>query len=256
MHTTRKLIDLSIKIEPAPGPEHQLLQIKHEEHHETAEYMMKRFQCRREDLPKGLGWANDYVTLGTHVGTHIDAPWHYHPTSEGKRAKTIDEVPVEWFYGDGVVIDMRHKKPGELITVSDLEEALDKISYRIKPFDIVLIMTGVNKLWGTLDYWSKFPGLGRESTLWLCEQGVKVMGTDSAGWDRPFAAIVEEFKRTGDSTIIWGAHFAGIEKEYCQIEKLTNLDLLPPFGFKIACFPIKVLGGSAGWVRPVAIIEE
>ena len=69
MQKKTRLIDLSIKIEPAPGPEHQLLQIKHEAHHETAEYMMKRFQCRREDLPKGLGWANDYVTLGTHVGS-------------------------------------------------------------------------------------------------------------------------------------------------------------------------------------------
>jgi len=256
MQNKRRIIDLSIKIEPAPGPEHQRLEIKHERHEETAEYMMKRFECRREDLPKGLGWANDYVTLGTHVGTHIDAPWHYHPTSEGKRARTIDEVPVEWFYGDGVVIDMRHKKPGELITTSDLEEALDKISYKIKPFDIVLVMTGADKLWGTMDYWSRFPGLGRESTLWLCDQGVKVMGTDSAGWDRPFWAMVGEFKRTGDRSVIWGAHFAGIEKEYCQIEKLTNLDKLPPFGFKVACFPIKILGGSAGWVRPVAIIEE
>jgi kynurenine formamidase len=256
MSEKRKLIDLSIKIEPAPGPEHQRLEIQHENHADTAEYLMKRFACSREDLPDGLGWANDYVTLGTHVGTHIDAPWHYHPTSEGKKAKTIDEIPVEWFYGDGVVIDMRHKGPGELIDISDLEEALRKIPYEIKPYDIVLVMTGADKLWGTMEYWSQFPGLGRESTLWLCNQGVKVMGTDSAGWDRPFWAMVEEFKKTGDSSVLWGAHFAGIEREYCQIEKLTNLDQLPSYGFKVACFPMKVLGGSAGWARPVAIIEE
>jgi kynurenine formamidase len=256
MDRVRKIIDLSLVIEPVPGPEHQLLQIRYEGHKETVEYMTKRFQCSKDDLPGGLGWANEYVTIGTHVGTHIDAPWHYHPVSEGRKAKTIDEVPVEWFYGDGVVIDMRHKKPGELITVEDLKKALDKISYRIKPFDIVLIMTGADKLWGSVDYWTKFPGMGRESTLWLCEQGVKVMGIDAAGWDRPFWAMVEEFKKTGDRSVIWGAHFAGIEKEYCQIEKLTNLDLLPHYGFKVACFPIKIKGGSAGWVRPVAIVEE
>ena len=141
MSTQIKIIDLSIKIEPAPGPEHQRLEIQHERHHETAEYMMKRFGCSKEDLPSGLGWANDYLTLGTHVGTHMDAPWHYHPTSEGKKAKTIDDVPVEWFYSDGVVIDMSHKKPGELIDIDDLEEALIKMSYKIKPFDIVLVMT-------------------------------------------------------------------------------------------------------------------
>ena len=256
MSEKRKLIDLSIRIEPAPGPEHQRLEIQHEDHSDTAEYLMKRFGCKKEDLPDGLGWANDYVTLGTHVGTHIDAPWHYHPKSEGKKAKTIDELPVEWFYGDGVVIDMRHKGSGELIDVTDLEGALRDIPYEIKPYDIVLVMTGADKLWGTMEYWSQFPGLGRESTLWLCNRGVKVMGTDSAGWDRPFWAMVEEFKKTGDSSVLWGAHFAGIEREYCQIEKLTNLNQLPSYGFKVACFPMKVIGGSAGWARPVAIIEE
>ncbi len=256
MDTKRQIIDLSLTIEKAPGPEHQRLEITYEKHADTAKYMMKRFECERSDLPKGLGWANEYVTLGTHVGTHMDAPWHYHPKSENKKAKTIDELPTEWFYGDGVVLDMSHKRSGELIEIGDLERALRHIDYELKPFDIVLVMTKADRLWGTEEYWSTFPGLGRESTLWLCDKGIKVMGTDSAGWDRPFWAMVEEFKRTGSSSVIWGAHFAGIEKEYCQIEKLTNLELLPSHGFKVVCPPIKILGASAGWVRPIAIIEN
>ena len=97
----------------------------------------------------------------------------------------------------------------------------------------------------------------RESTLWLIEQGVRVMGTDAWGWDRPFWAIREEFAASGDKSIIWGGHFAGIEKEYCHIEKLANLDKLPrPFGFKVACFPIKITGASSGWARVVAIFED
>ena len=256
MATKKRIIDLSIKVEPAPGPEHQKLELKYERHEDTAGYVAMRLECEKSDLPGGLGWANEYVTLGTHIGTHMDAPWHYHPVSEGKRARTIDEMPVEWFYGDGVVIDMRHKKPGELISTGDLMAALDRVDYELKPFDIVLVMTGADRLWGKPEYWSTFPGLGKESTLWLCNQGIKVMGTDSAGWDRPFRVMTEEFKRTGDASVLWGAHFAGIEKEYCQIEKLTNLDLLPPFGFKVACPPIKVKGASAGWVRPIAILDE
>jgi kynurenine formamidase len=56
--------------------------------------------------------------------------------------------------------------------------------------------------------------------------------------------------------VLWAAHFVGKEKEYCQIEKLANLEKIPqPFGFKVAVFPIKVEGASAGWARPVAIIE-
>jgi len=70
-------------------------------------------------------------------------------------------------------------------------------------------------------------------------------------------SIRGEFEKTGDKSIIWEAHFAGREREYCHIEKLANLDKIPkPFGFKVACFPIKITGASAGWCRPVAIVEK
>ncbi len=54
---------------------------------------------------------------------------------------------------------------------------------------------------------------------------------------------------------MWEAHFARIEREYCQIEKLANLDQIPrPFGFKVSCLPIKIQGGSGGWCRTVAFV--
>jgi kynurenine formamidase len=62
---------------------------------------------------------------------------------------------------------------------------------------------------------------------------------------------------SNDGKLLWEAHFAGIEREYCQIEKLANLEQLPsPHGFKVACFPVKLEGGSAGWTRVVAMVEE
>jgi kynurenine formamidase len=54
----------------------------------------------------------------------------------------------------------------------------------------------------------------------------------------------------------WAAHFVGVEREYCQIEQLTNLDKLPPFGFRVCAFPLKVAGGSAGPARVVALVED
>jgi kynurenine formamidase len=57
--------------------------------------------------------------------------------------------------------------------------------------------------------------------------------------------MVEHFSKTGDKSLLWEAHFAGIERKYCHIEKLANLDLLPPHGFKAACFPVKTTGASA-----------
>jgi kynurenine formamidase len=251
-----RIIDLSVPVEESPS-EPVAPKILHEPHEQGAATMKAIFGCSESDLPGGLGWSSDTVTLTTHTGTHVDAPWHYAPTSEGKKARTIDEMPLEWFYSDGVVLDMRHKPRGSGIAVDDLKEALRKIGYSIKPWDIVLIQTGADKLWGSPEYFNAGCGMTRESTLWLIEQGVRVMGTDAWGWDRPFWAIREDFSKTGDKSIIWAGHYAGIEKEYCHIEKLANLDKLPrPFGFKVACFPIKVRGGSAGWSRVVAIFED
>jgi len=83
------------------------------------------------------------------------------------------------------------------------------------------------------------------------------MGIDAWGWDRPFYAIKEDFKKNHDEIIVCGDHEAGIKKEYCHIEKLANPDKLPkPYGFKVACFPVKLTGGSAGWVRAVAIFQD
>lgn len=251
-----KIIDLSVPIEAGPS-EPQNIEVTHEKHEQGVAAMKNIFGCSEEDLPGGLGWAVDTVRLSTHAGTHVDAPWHYAPVSEGRRSRTIDEMPLEWFYGDGVVLDMRHKERGSVITVDDLKTALDKIDYELKPGNLVLIQTGTDKYWGKPDYFEAGCGMSRESTLWLIKQGIRVMGTDAWGWDRPFWAIKAEFEKTKDKSIIWGGHFAGIEGEYCHIEKLANLDKLEqPYGFKVACFPIKVTGGSAGWSRVVAIFED
>lgn len=98
-------------------------------------------------------------------------------------------------------------------------------------------------------------GWGREATLWLLDQGINVVGTDAWSWDRPLSFIAEEFQKTGDKSLIWEGHFAGIEKKYCHMEKLTNLDLLPERGFQVVCLPIKVKGAGAGWTRAVALVD-
>lgn len=218
--------------------------------------MCGMFGCRPDDLPEGLGWANDTLTLISHAGTHLDAPWHFFPTTEGRRAMTIDEIPLDWCCGPGVVLDFRHKSDGDVISSKDMVEAESRCGRKIAPKDIVLIQTGADKKWGAREYFDAGCGMSREATLWLLDRGVKVMGIDSWGWDRPFKNMKEEFQRTGDGSKIWEAHFVGIEREYLHIEKLANLDLLPPHGFTVFCFPVKIRGGSAGWVRAVAMIDD
>lgn len=254
-----EIIDLSLPTEKSPSEpatdKSPGVEITYYTHEDGADFLCHFLGCTKTDLPGGLGCTGEAVTLTSHAGTHIDAPWHYSPTAEGKRARTVDEMPLEWFYSNGVVVDVRHKPNGSAVTTEDIEEYLGKIDYKIKPLDIVLIQTGADKLWGKVEYFDAGCGLVAESTLWLLERGVKVIGIDAWGLDRPFWAIKDEFTRTHNRDILWQAHYVGIDKEYCQIEKLANLDKLPkPFGFKVACFPVKLKGASAGWCRAVAIL--
>ncbi len=257
---TRRIIDLSVAIEDGlpSDPEPMIPRINYMNHEQGADSMITFFPAAtKQDLPKGLGWAMESMQITTHSGTHLDAPWHYHPTMDGDSTKalTIDEIPLEWCFSDGVKLDFSDKPDGYLVKASDLEEALNRINYKIKPLDIVLIHTGASQAWGKPEYLVKGCGMGREATLWLLEQGVKITGTDAWSWDRPLSLIAKEFEQTRNASIIWEGHFAGIEKGYCHIEKLCNLEQLPPTGFKVACFPIKIKSASAGWVRAVAIID-
>ena len=183
------------------------------------------------------------MTLITHAGTHVDAPYHYFPTSGGERARTIDELPLDWFLRPGVRLDVRERPWGERIEVEHLEAALAAAVHTLAPYDIVLLWTGAERAWDTAEYFNAGSGLTRASTTWLLEQGVKVIGTDAWGLDRPLMALRAEFEQTGDASILWEAHRAGIDREYCQIEKLHNLGALPAAtGFTVSCLPVKVAG--------------
>jgi len=213
-------------------------------------------RLRPEDFPDSAFITLDTVTLPTHMGTHIDAPIHYGPNSEGSPARSVHELPLEWFYSSGVRLDLTHKKPSDFITVADIKDAVEVAKHQLKPLDIVLIWTGTDKLWGKREYFSDAPGMGREATEWLADQGIKVMGIDTYGFDRPFVTMIEDFWRTGDRSFLWPAHFYGREREYIQIERLANLDKLPATGFKVACFPLRIKGLDASWVRAVGMVEE
>lgn len=257
----KRFVDLSLCIEPElpSDPPMMIPKINYVTHEMGAEQMKMFFPgVEKKHLPESLGWAVEEITLNTHSGTHLDAPYHYHPTMDkGQRALTIDEIPLEWCFNDGVVLDFRHKRDGESITVKDVENELERIKYEIKPLDIVLIRTGSDAAWRTKEYLVKGAGMSRESTLFLTKIGVKVMGIDAWSWDRPLPFQAKDFMNTGDAKVIWEAHFAGIDSGYCHMEKMANLSAIGrPHGFTVCCFPIKIKGASAGWARPVAIVED
>ncbi|MCF3144593.1 cyclase family protein [Streptomyces platensis] len=209
-----------------------------------------------EDFPDGMAISNETVTLTTHTGTHMDAPLHYGPLSGGRPAKSIDRVPLEWCFGPGVRLDLRHVPAGEGITADEVRRALDAARHPLRPGDLVLLWTGADALWGSARYLTDYAGLTGEATRYLVERGVRVIGIDAWGLDRPMRSMIEDYRRTGDRGHLWPAHLYGRTREYLQLEKLAHLGDLPAAtGFTVACFPVAVAGAGAGWTRVVAVLD-
>jgi kynurenine formamidase len=213
----------------------------------------KRWGIGADFWPGGGAMQAEIVSASTHSGTHVDAPAHYGPAQEGT-ALTIDTMPLSWCFGPGVRLDMRHRTPAEGIGRADVEAELERIGHQLQPLDVVLVWTGTDLR--RPGYQNASPGLRRDATEYLVDAGVRLIGIDAWGLDRPFPIMVEEARR-GELAQVWESHILGREKPYAQIERLANLDQLPgPTGYMVYAFPFKIEGASAGFARVVAIAER
>ncbi|MBI2988151.1 MAG: cyclase family protein [Deltaproteobacteria bacterium] len=248
-----KIYDLSVSLrtENMESSEVKLTSVTHDE---AARIFAKRHNLKVSDLPQASFFSTERIQLRSHLGTHLDAPYHFYPTSEGRPAKLIDEVPLKWCISDGVVLDFRHKKPSEPITEYDVASELERIGYRPKRDDIVVLRTG-----GT-DHYDNDPrfaesaaGMNGGALNYVFRFGVKVMATDSATIDMPIPLMTERLVK-GDKAAYFPIHRAGRLTEWTHAEKLANLGSLPaPFGFKLMFFPVKIARGTGAWIRAVAI---
>jgi kynurenine formamidase len=249
-----RLVDLSAPIRPDPPewPDVLRTDIEFESHAQGAQAIETLFGVSPELLRDGEGWTTEtFLRFGTHNSTHVDAPWHYNSTIQGKPARTIDQLPLEWFYGAGVVIDATDREDGQALSADDVRERAPR---ELRDLDIVLIRTGRDQFYGQPDYIARGPGVSAEATRWLYEQGVRVMGIDAWGWDAPLHLQAEQAKSSGKPGVFWAAH--QVDLEYSQIERLCNLGGLPDEGFQVACFPLRIEGGSAAPARVVAILPD
>jgi len=255
-----RFVDISMPISAriVTDPEPLRPKIHYSSHKDELQHMLDFFPgLNTEDLPEGEAWAVEDLQLSTHSGSHMDAPWHYHSTTHygARRAPTIDEAPLDLFMRPGVKLDFRKFPDGHVATRADVQSELARIGRQLQPFDIVLVNTAAAAAYGDPDFFNKGCGVGREATLYLCEQGVQVVGTDAWSWDAPFSHTARKFAATRDPSIIWEGHKAGREMPYYQMEKLQNLETLPSHGFTVICFPVKIERASAGWVRAVAVLD-
>jgi kynurenine formamidase len=248
------LVDLSGPIQQSPSdfPDPLRTDIEYQDHAAGAAQVEALFGVPARLLRHGEGWSTETLTrLGTHNSTHVDAPWHYNSTIRGERAQTIDELPLDWFLGDGVVLDVTAKADGEAIDAAEVEAELGRIGHELKERDIVLVRTGRDAQYHDLGYLALGPAVSADATRWLWERGVRVMGIDAWGWDGPLYLQAKKALERDEPGVFWAAHQADLP--YCQIERLVNLDQLPPTGFQVACFPLRIVGASAAPARVVAI---
>ncbi len=252
-----RFVDISAPIEPTSDemPEMMRVEVSHTDHAVGAAQIESLFGIPAGLLRDGEGWAVDeFERLGTHSTTHVDAPWHYNSTIRGEPAKRIDELPLEWFFADAVVLDMSAREDGEAVEVADVERELERIDYELAERDIVLVRTDRDRFYGQADYMARGPGVSAEATRWLYEHGIRVMGIDAWGWDRPLFMQAEEALERDEPGIFWAAHQCDLS--YSQIERLVNLAALPSHGFQVACFPLRLVRGSAAPARVVALVPD
>lgn len=216
------------------------------------QYLLGKRILKKEDLPDEEFLSLEVVHSPVHIGTHLDYSYHYGSKSEGRPSKTAEEIPLEWCYADGVKLTLTYKKPNESISAKDLEEALKKIPYTLKPLDIVLLHTGSDKFYGSPKYFSEYPGVDISAIDYLLDRKIKIFGVDTMGIDRPYKSMLSEFFK--QKKPLYPAHFYGRIREFIHIERLANLGALPDVGFKIICLPIKIKGTGAAWARVVAIV--
>ena len=113
-----------------------------------------------------------------HTSTHLNAPIHL-----VQRAATVGNLPLDRFFGTGVVVSIPKKK-WELVTAKDIEAAQPAV----KPGDIVLIVTGWHNHYSdSVNYFGHAPGLSKEAADWLVARNAKLVGVDTATVDHPLA---------------------------------------------------------------------
>ena len=251
-----RFVDLSAPIAATPEgtPEFLEVGIDFFTNAQGADDVEQMFGVPRRLLRDGEAWAREQITaLGTHSSTHVDAPYHYNSTIAGKPARTIEQLPLDWFFAPGVVLDFTGRDDGDAVRADELGPAFAAAGHELRERDIVLVRTDCDRFYDQPDYMFHGPGISPEATRWLYDRGVRVMGIDAWGWDRPLNIQAAEAIERDEPGIFWAAH--QVDLDYSQIERLFNLRDLPPTGFTVACFPLPIVGASAAPARVVAILD-
>lgn len=175
-----------------------------------------------------------YYSAPTHVGTHVDAPRHF--ITEGK---TIDELSLDRFAGEGVVLDVSKDEPVE-ITVYDVETTAGAV----RDGDIVLLYTGWEDKYGTPEY-DPHPWVSEDLAQWFVDKKVKLLGVDNITPDIPGPHRPEGW-------LEFPVHRTLLGNGVLIAEHLCNLAPLTGQRLEIQGLPVPIDGGDGAPARFVA----
>ena len=167
------------------------------------------------------GFCDHFVSLGTHVGTHIDAPMHM--IAGGK---SLDQMPIDQFVGPGKVVDV---VDGDFSGVKDAG---------VEEGDIVLLRTGMSSKYHDVVYFENYPAMPEDVAEFLVNAKVKMVGVDTCSVDNADGFPTHKILLGGGVLII---------------ENLKNLDQLPDTDFQVYALPLKLQIDGAP-ARVIAVV--
>lgn len=188
---------------------------------------------------KSLGFSARNLLISEHGGTHCDAVWEYKPSGD-----TIDKMPLEYFWGSAICIDVSFVPVNRYIEPKDLESALRTSGQSIQKGDIILLYTGhFDKNFGTDKWQTTYTGLSYNGAKWLAERGVVNIGVDTPAIDHP-----DDLKFSG--------HLICGEYDITNTENLCNLNYVVNKRFLYFGLPLKIRDGSGSPIRAIALLDE
>lgn len=175
------------------------------------------------------------VTLGTHTGTHCDAPRHFIPDGV-----TIDQVPVDTLVGPARVCDLTKVQKKSAIDAATLRAAAGD-----DPPQRLILRYDWSDHYGTRAYYTDHPYLTSEAAQWIVQRGVKLVAMDTPMPDDPRNGSSSD----NDSPV----HHVLLGHGVILVEYLTNVRQLRGRDVQLIVMPLKIKDGDGAPARCVAI---
>jgi len=177
------------------------------------------------------------LVLGTHTGTHIDAPRHFIPGGD-----TVDQIPLEQLVGEASVLDLSSFGSGMEVGPEDLERIIGK-----RPVTRVLLQFNWDRHLGSESYYNDSPFLSEKAAQWLVDHGCRLLGMDTAMPDNP--------KNGRGCSNDSPNHKILLGNNVILLEYMVNLAALNQPVVQLIVAPLKILGGDGSPVRAFAILD-